>query len=34
MNICKAIYCKYLLTKIDDFDKNRIILYKKNDIKD
>jgi len=25
---------QYLLTKIDDFDKNRIILYKKNDIKD
>jgi len=25
---------QYLLTKIDDFDKNIIILYKKNDIKD
>jgi len=25
---------QYILTKIDDFDKNRIILYKKNDIKD
>ena len=25
---------QYILTKIDDFDKNRTILYKKNDIKD